>query len=266
MKGDVSMFILRWIEHLNDIPILIIAALIFGALGALIAVVARRFVFPGFRREEGEEKLAETVHTSILGFSAFILALALTSAFSNLAKVEEAIMQEALDISRLSRELGALGEPAAAAQAALKDYTKRVADEEWKTLGHTPPSLSPAAGQDLHTIWKEIRKLQTNAALVPEQIRTPLNTFLDRIESARQSRLSFATYSLPEIFWTLIILFFIAAAIMDARHPHRRFGVAMIASHMAVTGVVIALVMIVDNPFSGQASIDPAIIRNALNR
>ncbi len=72
MKGDVSMFILRWIEHLNDIPILIIAALIFGALGAVIAVVARRFVFPGFKREEGEEKLAETVHTSILGFSAFI--------------------------------------------------------------------------------------------------------------------------------------------------------------------------------------------------
>ena len=146
------------------------------------------------------------------------------------------------------------------------DHTKRVADEEWKTLGHTPPSLSPAAGQDLNTIWKEVRKLQSNAALVPEQIRTPLNTFLDRIESARQSRLSFATYSLPEIFWTLIILFFIAAAIMDARHPHRKFGVAMIASHMAVTGVVIALVMIVDNPFSGQASIDPAIIRNALNR
>lgn len=264
MKGNVSMFVLRWIEHLNNVPILIIATLVFGALGAAIAMISRRFVFPGSKRDDGEEKLAETVHTSILGFSAFILALALTSAFSNLAKVEEAIMQEALDISRLSRELGGLGAPAGTAQAALKDYTRRVADEEWKSLGQTPPLLSPAAGQDLDTVWAEVRKLQANAALVPEHIRAPLNTFLERIESARRSRLSFATYSLPEIFWTLIILFFIAAAIMDARHPHRRFGVAMIASHMAVIGVVIALVMIVDNPFSGQASIDPGIIRNAL--
>ena len=58
----------------------------------------------------------------------------------------------------------------------------------------------------------------------------------------------------------------IAAAIMDARHPHKKFGALMIASHMAVIGVVIALVMIVDNPFSGQASIDSEIIRSALNR
>ena len=58
----------------------------------------------------------------------------------------------------------------------------------------------------------------------------------------------------------------LAAAIMDARHPHKKFGALMIASHMAVIGVVIALVMIVDNPFSGQASIDSEIIRSALNR
>ena len=260
------MFILRRIEHLNDIPILIIAALIFGAVGVIIGLISRRFVFPGQKREEGEEKLADTVHTSILGFSGFILALALTSAFANLSKVEESIMQEALDISRLARELGALGAPADAAQTALKNYTRRVADVEWKTLGESPPSLSPEAAKDLDTLWREIRGLQANASLVPDHVRGPLNAYLERIESTRRSRLAFATYSLPEIFWTLIILFFIAAAIMDARHPHKKFGALMIASHMAVIGVVIALVMIVDNPFSGQASIDSEIIRSALNR
>jgi uncharacterized protein DUF4239 len=252
-------------EGQDDLAILALAAIAFGLSGVLISYLAHHTWFRFWPvRSDADTKLADTVQTSLLAFSAFVLALSITSGLANLAKVEEQARQEALEIARLNRELGALGDIAAAGRQALTDYARDVADEEWKTLGKADPHLSPRAQRDIDRLWAEIRTIQRNVSLAPAQVRDALNTGLTRIEQLRADRLAAATNSIPAIFWLIIILFVVAASFMNGRNTLHRFGVPLIAVHMSAIGIVIALIVIVDNPFRGTTSVSPSIIASAL--
>lgn len=252
-------------ERLNDFAILAIAAVIFGSGGALISYVAHRVWFRRWHAKGAEDsKMAETVQTSLLGFSGFVLALAVTSVLSNLSQVEEAALQEASAIAGLDRELAGQGDRAATARQILVDYTKDVAADEWPRLAKSRPALSPLARRDLDRLWAEIRLIQSDERQTPQQVRDALDRYFAAIEKYRTDRLAQATKSIPSIFWVIIILFVVAASFMNGRNNLHRFGVHLIVVHMAAIGLVIALIVIVDNPFRGVTSVNPSIIANAL--
>lgn len=252
-------------EDLQDLVILAIAAAAFGAAGALISYVAHHAWFRFWPvRSSADNRLSDTVQTSLLAFSAFILALSVTSVFANLAKAEETAMQEALDMTRLDRELGALGSVAASARRTLADYTRHVSTDEWQTLSKAEPKLSSLAQHDMDALWKEVRTIQKNEGVVPAQIRDALNSYLMRLEQFRADRLAAATNSIPSIFWFVIILFVVAASFMNGRNTLHRFGVHVIVVHMSAIGVLVALIVIVDNPFRGATSVSPSIIADAV--
>ena len=252
-------------ENLQDLVILAIAAVVFGAAGALISYIAHHAWFRFWPvRSSADNKLSDTVQTSLLAFSAFILALSVTNVFANLAKAEETAMQEALDITRLDRELGALGALAATARQTLAGYTKHVATDEWRTLAKEEPKLSPLAQQDMDALWTEVRAIQKNEALAPAPIRDALSSYLMRLEQFRTDRLAAATNSIPNIFWFVIILFVVAASFMNGRNTLRRFGVHLIVIHMSAIGILVALIVVVDNPFRGATSVSSSIIAHAV--
>lgn len=257
----------RLAAQLPDGAILVASALSFGLAGAALSYLSHRYWFRRWRsRSAADDKLADTVHTSLLGFAAFVLALSVSSVFSNLAKVEDGVRQEVLDITRLDRELAALEPASAPVREALRRYVTHVADDEWPRLSSRDPTLSPLAQADLDAMWAGIRALQKDAARVPEQVRMPLNTFLSRIEEARTARLAAATDSIPDVFWMMILIFVIAATLMTGRNVPKHFEMELIVVHLAAIGLVIALVMIIDDPFRGQTSVGPDVIRNALTR
>ena len=254
-------------EDLQDLVILAIAAAAFGAAGALISYTAHHTWFRFWPvRSDADNKLSDIVQTSLLAFSAFILALSVTDVFSNLAKAEEAAMQEALDIVRLDREFDALGNVAATARRALADYAKHVSTDEWKTLSKAEPKLSSLVQRDINTLWTEIRTIQKNEGIALPQVREALNTSLARLEQFRADRLAAATNSIPSIFWLVIILFVVAASFMNGRSTLHRFGVHLIVVHMSAIGILVALIVIVDNPFRGTTSVSSSIIADAVTR
>ena len=72
-------------NSLSDWVILAISALSFGLLGGLIAFLANRFWFRYWPTHGTyDDKLGEAAHTSMLGFSAFVLALLITNGLSTL--------------------------------------------------------------------------------------------------------------------------------------------------------------------------------------
>ncbi|MGZ5908413.1 MAG: bestrophin-like domain [Reyranella sp.] len=252
-------------EDLHDLVILAIAAAVFGAAGAVISFVAHHAWFRFWPVRSGaDNQLSDTVQTSLLAFSAFILALSVTNVFGNLAKAEESAMQEALDLTRLDRELGALGNAAKTARQTLADYTRHVSTDEWRTLSKELPKLSPLAQHDMDALWTEIRAIQRNEAVAPAQIRDALNSYLMRLEQFRAERLAAATNSIPSIFWFVIILFVAAASFMNGRNTLRRFGVHLIVIHMSAIGILVALIVIVDNPYRGATSVSSSIIADAV--
>ncbi|MCA0303830.1 MAG: DUF4239 domain-containing protein [Proteobacteria bacterium] len=254
-------------EGFHDLTILAIVAALFAVFGLVVSWLAHHvwFRFWPVRGEE-DHKLADTVQTSLLGFSAFVLALATTAVLANLSRVEEQALQEATNIAGLDRELGALGAPAAAARQALADYVKHVATDEWPRLARPEPGLSPLAGQDLDRLWAGIRGVQRNESLAPPQVRDTLDKYQMAIATSRTQRLAEATKSIPAIFWVIILVFVGAAAFMNGRNRLHRYGLQVMVIHMAAIGLVVALILVVDNPFRGSTSVSPAIIARALDR
>jgi hypothetical protein len=251
---------------LPDPAILALSALAFGLLGGAVALLSNRL---WFRRWSGhtpfEDRLADTAHTSLLGFSVFVLALLITSGFSSLSRTEEAARREALQIQRLGRELDALGPSGLEAKRALVSYSRDVAGDEWARLARAPKSLSPLVQTDLTDLWRSIRAIQRNADAASPNVRDELGQDLAQIETLRAGRLSAATNDIPAVFWLILILFVAAASLLAGREAPKRFGMQVNLIHMSAIGLAVGLVVILDDPFRGETSVTPAIIRDALS-
>lgn len=252
-------------DGFHDLTIMAFLAGLFGLAGLLISWLAHHVWFRFWpTRNREDHKMADTVQTSLLGFSAFVLALATTSVLANLSRVEEGALQEAGAIADLNRELTGLGAAALEARRALADYVKHVSTDEWSRLAAAEPSLSPLAASDLDRLWAEIRRLQRDTQRVPPEVRDTLDKHQMTISTQRIQRLAEATKSLPPVFWFIILTFVGAASFMNGRNTLHRYGVHLLVLHMAAIGLVIALIMIVDNPFRGTTSVSPDIIGRAL--
>jgi hypothetical protein len=254
-------------NSLSDRAILAVAAVSFGVIGGLISILANRLWFRFWPKHEPyDDKLGEGAHASMLGFSAFILALLITNGLSTLSETDKAVRAEATNIYRLGRELDALGPSGEPAKQALAAYAQNVAHDEWRRLATLPVSLSPLAQANLDDLWIAVRALQAKQAeTAPSRsdFRADLSKYASQIETNRSARLSAATLNIPDDFWILLILFVIAASVLSGRETAHRFGIQINMMHMSAIGLAIGMVVVLDNPFRGETSIGPEIIEHA---
>jgi hypothetical protein len=255
-------------NSLSDWVILAISALSFGLLGGLIAFLANRFWFRYWPTHGAyDDKLGEAAHTSMLGFSAFVLALLITNGLSTLSETDKAVRAEATTVYRLGQELDALGLAAGAAKQALASYAQNVARDEWPRLATLPVSLSPLVQKDLDDLWIAVRALQekqAETAPVRNDYRADLSKYTSQIENSRSGRLSAATINIPDDFWIVLFLFIVAASVLSGRETAKRFGIQINMMHMSAIGLAVGMVIVLDNPFRGETSIGPEIIGHAL--
>jgi hypothetical protein len=255
-------------NSLSDRVILAISALSFGLLGGLIAFLANRFWFRYWPTHGAyDDKLGEAAHTSMLGFSAFVLALLITNGLSTLSETDKAVRAEATTVYRLGQELDALGLSAGAAKQALASYAQNVAQDEWPRLATLPVSLSPLVQKNLDDLWIAVRALQekqAETAPARSDYRADLSKYTSQIENSRSGRLSAATINIPDDFWIILVLFIVAASVLSGRETAKRFGIQINMMHMSAIGLAVGMVIVLDNPFRGETSIGPEIIGHAL--
>ena len=187
----------------------------------------------------------------------------ITNGLTSLSRTETGVRQESGSIYSLGRELDALGPPAGAAKAALESYARDVADDEWRRLAAAPSTLSPLAQADLDRLWRDLRSLQRGLD-ASDPARGDLTHYAERIETLRQTRLADSTSNIPGIFWIILLAFVAATSFLAGREASKRFGAQVNLIHMAAIGLAVGLVIVLDNPFRGQTSIDASIIGTAL--
>ena len=259
----------RIANSLSDPEVLGISALLFGLVGGLVAFLANRLWFRHWPTHGPyDDKLGEAAHTSMLGFSAFVLALLITNGLSSLSETDKAVRFEATTVYRLGQELDALGTlPARAAKQTLASYAQNVAQDEWPRLAKLPVSLSPLVQKNLDDLWVAVRSTQQNLAETAptrSDYRADLSKYTSQIETSRSGRLSAATLNIPDDFWIILLLFVVAASFISGRETAKRFGVQINMMHMSAIGLAVGLVIVLDNPFRGETSIGPEIIQYAL--
>ncbi|SEF55075.1 DUF4239 domain-containing protein [Bosea lathyri] len=246
----------------SDATILVVGAVSTVALALALAFAAHHIWFAG-RLDALEEhtKLAELVHGSLLAFTVFVLALVLSDVRTNLGRADDAVSREGSFVARLDRDLGSLGgEETVRARGSLRAYIDTIVRDEWYSLSLRDPALAANSDQALATLVAGVRAA---GAAHPESAGA-LRGLLDKLEEYRQGRLEAATKSVPSIFWWMIAVFLLGAMAMNGRHKLNWTAVSLIAIHMAAIGMVLALIVIMDEPFRGETSISTAPLTKAL--
>jgi hypothetical protein len=250
------------VGHLSDPVILFSGAAVTGLIALALAIIARRIAFAsGEAGSDTNAKLAELVHGSLLAFTVFTLALVLADVRGNLGKTLDQTLREASVLSRLDDELRLAGGPEAqSARTDLAAYVDAVAQHDWPALGRTAPSLSPEGDAAL----ERLRASGRAAARANPDSASILNGFLAQAEDYRFGRLESATKSVTNVFWWIIFAFLVGAMAMNGRHPINGKSGALIFLHMAGIGLVLALILVMDQPFRGETSVPPDPIAQAL--
>jgi hypothetical protein len=255
--------VIAFVAQYSDMTILIAGAAATVALALLVAFFAHRLWFaPRFEAIEEHNKLADVVHGSLLAFTVFLLALVLSDVRSNLGRADDAVSREGSVVARLDRDLAGLSGPEASrARQSLRAYVSAVTRDEWPTLSRQEAALAPSAGRALAVLIADARR----AGAANPDAAAGLRMLTDRLEEHRQGRLETATKSVPDVFWWLIVVFLLGAMALNGRHKLNATALSLIAIHMAAIGMVLALIIIMDEPFRGQTSISTAPLTKALN-
>lgn len=248
-----------------DIVVLLACGAIFGVLGLLISKAAYFLWFRHWKTPTShEDKIADTVHASLLGIIAFFLALVTTSDFGSFNKADSLVTTEALQVSRIDRELEGLGELGVEGRRLLARYVADVVADEWPRLAGRPQSLSPSAKRDLEQLWREIRAIQKRLGPEMGSVRADLSSLVASVEEARIGRLSVSISSVPDIFWVMMLTFFVAASALSGRKVIKAHGMQVNMLYMCAFGLIVGINIIIDNPFDGQTSVKPDRLVQAL--
>lgn len=250
------------VGHWPDGMILLAGAGTMAVTSVAVAFVARRTLFlPAQDRISEHAKLADIVHSSLLAFAVFVLALVLTDVRSNMGKADDSVLREASALSRLDRELALIGGAAANAERTrLRTYVSEIVTQEWPSLGKAEPELSSDVTATMTALIAGIRAIVSASP----GTGSTLSSLLDKLDDLRQARLESATRTVPAIFWWLIGVFLLGAMVLNGRHPIDPASVSLITLHMAAIGLVVAFIVVMDEPFRGESSIQPTPILNAL--
>ncbi len=249
---------------MSDLAILAIGAFGTAGLALVIALLSRRFLFSGDTLRLAEHgKLAELVHGSLLGFTVFVLALVLSDVRTNLGKASDAVLSEAAIIQKFDRELKRLADPrAAAVRADLRAYVQSLATSDWPALGGGEPALGAEAERTINRLDESFDSLVQGLARGGDG----LDDLMSKIEEFRSGRLEMATKSVPAVFWWVVTLFLVGAMVMNGRHQLDLTSGSLITLHMGAIGLVLGLIIVMDEPFRGESSVSPAAIIKAVEK
>lgn len=252
-----------FLTHATDLTILLVIGGVLVGVALLVAEVAHHFVFGPRRAEmESESKLLDLVHSSLLAFIAFMLAISVTDVRATFGKADDAVAREGELVAVLDRDVA---EQAAAwadpTRAILRRYVETVSGEEWRRLAMAEPRLSKTAQTQLDELRVALRQVPAD-----EATRSVLLTAHDRLERARTERYEYATRSVPQIFWVLIGGFLFGSMVMNGRYRPSLLTRMLVGLHFAAIGMSVGLILILDAPFRGQTSISPAPLVEALQR
>ena len=251
---------MQWlVDQMTLLPtglLLVCMAIGTAALAVGVAWLSRIWLFDRLADpSEVRGTVADVVHGSLLAFIVFVLAHVLADVRANLGHADDQALHEASVVRRLDRELKAVGgDDAQSARVLLRSYVTSAVTDEWKTLSTADPDLSPDTESALTAFVGATRRVVAKH----EDSASSIRTLLDRLEEARQGRFENATKTVPGVFWWVIALFMLAAMAMNGRYPGTWKSNFIVAMHMGAIGMVIALIVNLDEPFRGASGISPA--------
>jgi len=249
-----------WLYSLPEILILVAGALVMaGAILALPSLVHR---LPYLRTSNENNDFVLRMQATLFTMTSLVLAFTLVEAESNFRKVDSLLATEASQINRLDRLLNRYGEEQVTGlRRSLMAYAKAIVDDEWPAMlrGEASGKVRLAFASLSRGIF-EIEPRSARETTIYAEI---LSSF-DSIAEWRDARLKAVTIALPERYWQVILFAVLMLLFITSTMGRSAFRAYVLSAQMAVMGVFIGFVFIMDQPFKGQTAVDADQLRKAI--
>jgi hypothetical protein len=200
--------------------------------------------------------------STIISFTALILAFSLVQVQGNLRQTQELVDKEAGYLNMLDRQLVRFGTQAAAAlRPLLWDYAASVIRDEWPSL--RGEQLSDRTSQLLRPLSKGVFALEPGPGR-QQTIYADMLQSLDAMADAREQRLSASSLRLTPAFWYLAFALIVVMVGLSALIEPVGFHMVSVAVQGLAIALLASLVFISDRPFKGDTSVPPTPFERAL--
>jgi hypothetical protein len=222
-------------------------------MGHAIYITSQRFLFKG--KQEALGDATRTIFIAVNLLVGLFLSLSLNDLSDGLSDIRYAVEREAAAISDVHNGLKHFGTAEADdIQLQLIEYTKAVIDDEWLTLAEH--RLSDKAGTLLREIVSSVLRLQTNNQIEISSWNR-ISEDIDSISDYRHMRLHHALN--PPPFFLLVVIFGIVVVMVClGLYPLSRPLIILVSFYLSFVGLVVYLILALNNPFHGAPGVDTA--------
>ena len=252
--------ILHFLHQLPDLAILGLVVLVVAGAAMAAPHLGHR-VFR-LKADDVRSEAALDAFKAIMGMTGVVLAFALVEANTNLHSIESLVAKEGAAISSTDRALLRSGNPQLVKlRPALAAYGTAIVQDEWPLLADAERSEEvDDAYNDLSRQARAVDPVDARQqAMFAELLKG-----LDDMADYREQRLAESEADLPGFFWVttsgLLVVGFILAWLSAATLG----DTVSVGATAAAVALILAFVIIVDQPFDGDTSVKPKEIVKAL--
>ena len=239
---------------LSDLPttVAVIAALVSGATLSALGLLAVHPLLPHRLR---------SIHNDVSGFIlsivgviyAVLLAFIAVAVWQNFGQADNLVQTEANLVGNLYRDTPAFPDPAASAMRHyLYVYAETVVQDEWPALaqGNTDDAAGWQLLDGFHTELLQVHPQDESVAVMRADMVRTLNLLYD----ARRGRFHAATANMPAILWWNLLVGAVILLLFTYLFgfPHLLMHVTMVSLLGASIGLVLVLIVLLNNPFRGE--------------
>lgn len=253
------------ISWFHSLPLFVAGAIFclsYIAVSILIGVYVRKKV--QVAELKANHEIAGFTFNVIGVIYAVLLGFVVINVWNDFSRAQELCEDEAMQIVKVYRDASMLSEAARdAVQGVLRRYADVIVKEEWKDLAGGKESRSAAAL--LRETWDALHAARVTTEKEKLFYVSALSHFSDA-ESQRGKRiLSARRYLHPSLYLALFVGGVVSTAfVFFFAHERMVAQIMIIGSLSFIISLFIFLVISIDNPFSGDFSIKPDAMEQAI--
>ena len=252
--------VLHWLHLLPNLAILAVVVVVVTGMAMLAPRFSRHVLRLGENHER--EDAAFDAYKAVASMIGVVLAFSLVQAEGVLRSLEDVVGKQAAAISSADRILLRIGRPELAAlRPALAAYARTIVDDEWPRLALAERS---SLADDAYAAVSKPARAVTPTDTRQQAMYAELLRSLDDIADLREEILSATEEGLPSFFWTSVFGLFVVALALAALAGTRLPRAVGLAAPATAISLLLAFVIIVDQPFEGDTSVKPTPIQKAL--
>lgn len=252
---------ITWLHHIDDIWVFCILTfpLVFLVIGA--SVLSTHWNSTLHMQDDDGFQIMDAF-IAVASAAAVVLAFSLVQVDTGYRALEDTLTKEASAVNALDRVMLRYNDPALApARAALLDYARTLAHEEWRLL--IEGGRSDNADAQYVTVSKTLRAIDPitlrQGAMFTEALKV-----LDDVADLRELRISAGQNGLPALFWKSVLAIFLLLVLIASQTKPTTGRLWAMAAVSATLGLLLSLVVIVDAPFAGESSLKPDALERVI--